>query len=294
MQLKTDKINVKDLAGITVIYNPRKNVIENINTYINEINKLYLIDNSEKSNDAISSYFQGNSKVEYVFNKGNLGIAKAQNIGAEKAISAGYSFLLTMDQDSGVTPGMIAKLLYVFEEYKNIGLVSPVHANKFNIPKTSNRRFDEVLNAKSSGNIISLDAYKNVGTFNEEYFIDYVDIEYCMRLKASGYKVIQVNDAILIHNEADMSKRKFFFKFVYPYNHNPIRFYYISRNRFYLRDKFKTVFPEYFKKEIKSFINIFIKVFLYENHKILKFKMSFYGYRDYKEGKTGKINSNYL
>ena len=36
------------LAGLVVLYNPSKQIIENLNNYLQFVNKLYVIDNSEK------------------------------------------------------------------------------------------------------------------------------------------------------------------------------------------------------------------------------------------------------
>ena len=65
-----------------------------------------------------------------------------------------------------------------------------------------------------------------MGGFNDNYFIDYVDVEYCLRLNVEGYKIIQVNAARLYHNEANLEIKRIVGKTIYPYNHNPIRFYY--------------------------------------------------------------------
>ena len=39
-----------NLAGVIVLYNPNEAVLTSINSYINEINKLYVVDNSENVN----------------------------------------------------------------------------------------------------------------------------------------------------------------------------------------------------------------------------------------------------
>ncbi len=217
-----------------------------------------------------------------------MGVAFALKYAANFFINAGFEYLLTMDQDSHVPEGMIENLLSGSSDYINIGIITPVHGNKFNIPATSGIAIEEILVAKTSGNILYLSAYKNTGVFNEDFFIDYVDIEYCIRLNLAGYKVLQLNSTVLEHNEGNISERNFFFKKVYPYNHAPIRFYYKSRNRFYLRDRFKSYFPHYFNSEIKLFINNFIKVILFEKYKIQKLKMSILGYLHYKNGIKGK------
>lgn len=281
--------NIKNkLAGLVVLYNPDNSIEQNISSYIDQVGRLYVFDNSDIRSE-IADKLQLNNKVTIIHSGHNEGIAKALNAGALKAIDDGYNFLLTMDQDSFVTAGMIDNLLTAINEFNNAGIISPVHTNKFNTPPTSPERYQEILVTKTSGNILNLEVYKSVGPFNEDFFIDYVDIEYCMRIIQAGYKVVQVNDAILIHNEANLTEKKFLFKIVYPYNHHPVRFYYKTRNRCYLKDKFKHIFPEYFGVESDLFVNNLIKVFLYEKQKLLKLKMSWLGYKDYKKGKTGKL-----
>ena len=80
------------LAGLVVLYNPKENIMDTINNYINEVDVLYLIDNSNSDN---SNLFR-NEKIKYIPNKSNLGIAVALNMGAKKAIKDGYDWLLTM------------------------------------------------------------------------------------------------------------------------------------------------------------------------------------------------------
>jgi rhamnosyltransferase len=51
----------------------------------------------------------------------------------------------------------------------------------------------------SSGTAISLEAYRELGQFREDFFIDHVDAEYCMRAQAHGVPVCVNADVSLPH-----------------------------------------------------------------------------------------------
>ena len=80
-------------------------------------------------------FFLSNTKVKYIYNNLNLGVAASLNIGAKEAIEQGYTYLLTMDQDSKATPDMINHMLKAYKHFQDIGIVTPFHVNKFETKK---------------------------------------------------------------------------------------------------------------------------------------------------------------
>jgi GT2 family glycosyltransferase len=46
----------------------------------------------------------------------------------------------------------------------------------------------------SSGNLLNLAAFKQVGAYNESFFIDYVDHEYCLRLKKKRFSILTLKN----------------------------------------------------------------------------------------------------
>ena len=247
---------------------------------------MFITDNSKNPYTLVRDFFKPSDKVEYIFNNRNLGIAACLNIGAKKAIDRGYSYLLTMDQDSKAAPDMIGKMISAASDLQNIGIISPFHVNKFETKKIPDELFNEELVVQTSGNLLNLNTYRTVGSFKEEFFIDYVDTEYCLRLAQNSFKVIRINNAFLYHNEADISERVFINKKIFPHNHSPIRLYFKTRNRLYLRDLYKDLFPEYFKYEFKLYRNMLIKIILYEKNKMKKMRYSILGLLHYLK-KTG-------
>ena len=100
------------IDGVVALYNPDESIIKNINSYINDIDKIYIIDNSEtKNHELINKIVTISDKCIYIDNNGNQGIANALNVGAKLAIENGCDWLLTMDQDSSFTQGSLLKLI---------------------------------------------------------------------------------------------------------------------------------------------------------------------------------------
>jgi rhamnosyltransferase len=278
------------IAGVVILYNPKKEINENILSYINQVDFLYVVDNSELPSDQIEHIIKSNPKsLEVVRNNVNVGIASALNIAAKKAIENGFDLLLTMDQDSRVSENYVSEMLLEFERDECIGILSPyiIHTKNPRMPVLTG--LVEVATAMTSGSVIKLSAHVQIGGFLEKLFIDYVDNEYCLRMKKSGYKIFRNNSIYIYHELGEAKARKFIYKKVFPTNHSPRRWYYRTRNRFYVYKEYKNEFPDYIKFDKRVFIKDIVKILLYEKNKIQKFKMILIGYRDFKRDNFGRL-----
>ena len=275
-----------------VAYNPEKEeILKNIETYVSDLDVLYIVDNSKKSNEKM---FENLNNVKYIANNDNLGISAALNIGARMAIHEGHSWLLTMDQDSSFENKAIFKMKayikFANEIGEKLGIVSPFHLTA----RTEGVHLNGIgypLLVMTSGNLVNLEAYKEVSGFPEWYFIDCVDFDFCLHLRKKGYEIAQVNTAILQHELGDTVKRKIGKKVFYLDNHNYIRRYYVVRNRHYFYDRYKNDFPGYCKLEKKCTRKEALKVLLFEKDKYRKLSYMYKGYKDYKAGLVGRIDS---
>ena len=286
------------LAGVVVLYNPSSKVRNNIDSYLDSLEKLYVVDNSLEDN----SKFYEDKKIEYISNGKNVGIAAALNMGAKRAIQDKFEWLLTMDQDSAFDKNGIELMLEFLErvrtdkfvqniistKYDRIGLISPLHMTIMN-PNDQSKGIDSPLNVMTSGNIINLAAYKKIGGFKEWFFIDGVDFDYCLNLRKHKYEIFRLNYIRLQHSLGNGIYKKFFFKEMYSLNHSSTRRYYIVRNRHYLYDLYKNDFPDYCKLELSRTRREALKILLFDDKKIEKLKAMYRGYRDYKKGIKGEL-----
>lgn len=279
------------VAAVVVLFNPDVDVAKNISSYMACVEKVYVIDNSDSSNESILQSFALDNTIEYVFNNGNLGIAKALNIGCQRAIDDGMEWVLTMDQDSkflNLKPEMVSyveqavnsSVVLYYPNYLIEGIVYDKYIKENNEP----------IVVMTSGNFINLKAYQTMAGFEDKLFIDYVDIDYCLKIKAAGYKIALLPDAILAHQLGDSKHINFLSLQAIVTNHSSLRRYYITRNRLYVRKKYKTLSAVFTKTEERIFINDLLKIILFENYKISKFKSIVQGYLDYRNNKFGKYD----
>lgn len=288
------------VAAIIISYNPDNNLLDSVNLLVNQVEKIIIVDNgseSEKKRNINLIKEIDKQKIEAIFNEENLGIATALNIGVRKALSQGYNWILTMDQDSKASSNMVEKMLEVYNkiderERKEILSIFPnfVDERIQSIEENSNMNSYEYVDADiTSGNLLRAEVFDKVGFFDDSLFIDLVDTDFCMRLNEENIKMIKVRDAILYHSLGESQTVKSIFGKFNTSNHSALRRYYMTRNRFYTWEKYKGLNSFTLNRDKKLFKKEFIKIILGERDKINKIKMVFKGYKDYKKGIRGKL-----
>jgi rhamnosyltransferase len=278
------------VAGVCVLFNPIDEMILNINSYIDELGILYLIDNSDKPlSDQLLLLKTASKQIKYICNNKNLGIATALNIAARYAIQEGYEWLLTMDQDSKASLNMLS-VLYDFIQNTSISNIGIVAAQP-DTPIRKKRKesgytvMDTVI---TSGNLVNLNVYTIVGGFEDKFFIDYVDHYFSLGVRQNGYCIIQVNNAVLHHTLGNSSVKCFFEIKMILTNHNHLRKFYMTRNRLYLYKKYFKVFPMFVFKDMRQFFIEIIKILLYEDNKLMKLKYICVGISAYLRNEFGE------
>ena len=279
-------MNKIKIASVVVLYNPSQENINNISLYKKEVDRIYIVDNTDDNIKRINN----TQKLKYIKLGENKGIAYALNIGAKKAIEDGYEWLLTMDQDSKMTEDIIVKMkdFLISTKEENVGLISPyqdIDSKEDNISED----IEDMIEVMTSGNIINLDAYKKIGGFKDWLFIDCVDTDNCMNLHKHGYKVLRLNRIVMKHELGNLVVHKLFNKEYPCYNHNPIRRYYIVRNNLYINSLYKNLYPEYCKRLLRIQKGQVKRIIVFEKNKFQKLRMMYKGYRDYKKGIKGKL-----
>jgi rhamnosyltransferase len=274
------------IAGVVILYYPDNNIKDNILSYLDDIGKLYVVDNTPHKNN--KKLLPNSKKIEYISNNENLGIATALNIGAKKATEDKFDFLLTMDSDSKFSKNNLSKMIQWLKDNKtdDIGLISPFHELGINQVKPKNK-VDYQTIEMTSGNIINLDIYQKIGGFKDWLFIDSVDFDYCFTIIGNGYKTVRLNNSILDHSLGNIKVDKFLGKDITHSNHSFIRRYYITRNSFYMNMMYRKKFPKECSKIMMEVRRDIIKIILLEKDKYRKLRNMIRGYIDYKKGITG-------
>jgi rhamnosyltransferase len=142
------------IAGCVILYNPDFEVIENILSYANFVQVLYVVDNSDAKNSTIISAIKSIENAVYIDNKSNLGISSALNIGCEQAEKAGYNWILTMDQDTKFKNTDFFKL-FDANIRPGIAIYAASYTNEYDRwVKPYNNDFNEIHFVVTSGNYL--------------------------------------------------------------------------------------------------------------------------------------------
>jgi len=182
----------------------------------------------------------------------NLGIAVGLNEGIRQAVARGATHVLLSDQDSLPSEGMVRGLLWAMELTEaegirvaavgptftdgNTGIMFPFQAKvpgKFfygHVVATQERPVVEALTLITSGKLVSVEALRDVGLMREDLFIDKVDIEWCLRARARGWRVFGTSLARMNHTMGDSDLDVWYFGWRKETNYSPLRVYYQVRN----------------------------------------------------------------
>ncbi len=270
------------IAAMVTLFYPQKENFKNIENYLSEVDRLYVIDNTPNKNN--QKELPNHKKIVY-YNFDNIGVAKALNLAANLALSEKYKWLLTLDQDTEITIKIVKKLKETAskEETSKIGIITPWHKTKLKIEKPK-EKVDYPQDVMTSGNLLNLEIWSSLNGFQEDFFIDGIDIEYGLRLKKNHYKIMRLNDLEINHDLGDI----FYVGNKLCTNHNGLRRYYMNRNYHYIYENYKNTDYQFCKFLISNYKTM-LKVILFEKHKFSKIYGFCLGYIHFKKGVKGKL-----
>ena len=197
--------------------------------------------------------FKNEEKIVLIENDENKGIAAALNQIMEKATQQGFQWTLTLDEDS-VVPSDMIKQYQKYTSMDQVAMIVPVIQDRtmelIDVSGTLDKEYEYVETAITSGTLMNNVVWHKIHGFEEKLFIDYVDFDYCMRVKIAGYKILRVNSVKLLHELGNATEIKLFsflgnafgrqsaigrrfWEMRYTTNHSPMRLYYVTRNQYY-------------------------------------------------------------
>ena len=224
-----------DVAALIVSYQPRADLLGHIGTIAPQVERLIVVDNGSHGPvvdevRALVAQVHGT----FIANERNLGMATALNQGARAAASGGARWLLMLDQDTNPALDLAAQLRAAADAFPQPGRVALVGATTEH--QTSDRCADGapyvVRRAViTSGSMLSLAAYRRVGPFRDDFFIDMVEAEYALRAARHGYVTLLACDARMEHAIGSPTRHRLLGRDVTTSNHPAWRRYYMARNR---------------------------------------------------------------
>ncbi|MCA8301450.1 glycosyltransferase family 2 protein [Burkholderia seminalis] len=235
---------VQERAGVVIVfYRPDSGCVARANR-LAQVWPCVVVDNTESI--SAPGALGLDARIDYVANGANLGIATALNQGIERLAAANCTSVLLFDQDSEPSDELLIELprTMATERMRNrrVALVGPAYEDarlggvapfvRFGYVKL--RRVQpkgvqpvEVDFLITSGSCVNLDVWRDIGPMDDSLFIDFVDLEWCVRARSMGYSVLGA-PALRLTHELGGEPVKVFGR-SYP-GHGPVRHYYLFRN----------------------------------------------------------------
>lgn len=241
-----------EICSIIVTYNPDFNKILGLVNSLNAsgVNSVIIVDNNSNNFESIKVGLRDFNFLDFICLNENFGIAFAQNLGIKHAVSLNKKYVIFFDQDSSIENNFIN---YLYTDFLNINdsqvsAIGPrfidekqnfyfpaLRFNKYGlIDKIDVSNIEEPFEVSfliSSGTLVSINALQEIGLMKEEFFIDFVDTEWCFRALSKGYKLYMSKNAVMKHSIGDDTIK--FLNFNIPV-HSGFRRYYRIRNLFFM------------------------------------------------------------
>jgi rhamnosyltransferase len=240
------------VCAVITTFHPSGDVLETVSQLLAQVQGLVVVDNGSDARELepLRKLRQA-LPFELIENRENLGIAEALNQAVRWAKSNGYEWITFFDQDSKTTDGYIREMLATWQAHPERDRVASLHP-KYVDPNTG--REPAVRRAKDGGPVVSMTSgslmplwiFDKIGCFASEYFIDWVDFEYCFRIRKAGYLIADSRTAVLLHVAGNPEREGSFVGLTFrPTNYSVTRRYYVSRNRIAVFRKYLTTFPRW-------------------------------------------------
>ncbi len=247
-------------VAIIVTFRPDDGLAERLAQVAPQVDRLIVVDNSDTP-DGQAIAAAAAARVDAVFESmgGNQGLARAQRRGIELALAPEFSVsgqsvdaLLLLDQDSRPAADMVARLAGELAADPARAMVAPSLDMGLDMGpdgggvggaarylSTTGRWMTvdagsppmPVVFAIASGTLIAVDWLRRIGLPRADFFIDYIDVDYCLRARALGGQIWLVPGARLAHRLGQPTEHRLFGRTVKANNHPPFRRYWQFRNR---------------------------------------------------------------
>lgn len=284
---------------MVVTYFPEGDLLSRLRRVQPQVAQVVVVDNGTTS-EAANSLQEAESgmQVSVIRNCRNRGIATALNQGAQWAADREYQWILTLDQDTEVEADMVRSLGEVYRTSRCAEKVAIVGSN-FKCSASSKPFYDfdasdgptgvEIMTVITAGSLVSLAAFQRIGPFRDEFFIDCVDLEYCLRAGANGFRVVISRKPLMKHAIGRATEHRLPWKLTGTSNHSSLRHYYMTRNTVILA-------REYFRTQCKwvlatlwSRMKAILLVCIFEEGRLCKAKYSILGALDGIRMKTNRF-----
>jgi GT2 family glycosyltransferase len=187
---------------------------------------IILVDNGS-TNDSVTRIRAAFPDLEIIESAVNLGFGAGNNLGIRRALDRGAKYIWLLNNDTVVLPQTLSALVATAEADPSLGAIGAVlhYADEperiqawgggyVNLWMGTSRHFHgpvswECLDYLTAASVlIPTDVFREVGLFDEQYFMYWEDTDLSFRIRRAGWKLGVAEGAKLLHKEGSSTGAK--------------------------------------------------------------------------------------
>ena len=184
---------------ITIVINTFKSedIISSCLDSIDKEFKVLIIENSNNKN-LKQKLEKDYPNVECFLTGDNLGYAKGNNLGLSKVTS---QYALILNPDATLTKNTLNNFLISAEKIKDFSIIGPAKQDEFSVSDKNKDKGElfEVEKLKGFAMLLNLDQFKEIGFFDDNFFIYLEEMDLCRRVKKNKKKIYLDKNIIINH-----------------------------------------------------------------------------------------------
>lgn len=283
-------------AAVVVTYHPDADFPSRLEHILSEVDAVLIVDNGSSESELSMIKTVISQGVYLISNGENLGVASALNQGLKWAEEHGYSWLLTMDQDTVLDTGSMQTYSAVYESCsgkRNIAMIGANYIDRLTrlplVPPNESSIWSDIVSLITSGTLMNIAAASEIGMFREDFFVDYLDTEFCLRARQKGFDIVVSNQPLMEHTIGFPRWHYFLGRKLITPHLVPERRYYMSRNFIVLAKEYRRLEPQMIKQLAITRIKETILILMFERYKFSKIVLTLRGLCDALAGRMGKL-----
>lgn len=230
--------------AVVVTYLPDADFPARAARILEQAGTLVVVDNSPTPETPPALVALGALPGAILLRNGNRGgLAGALNRGADYALSVGAEFVFTFDQDTEIPAAYVDTMLAAVRAAPRVGMLGPVFRNRSTGAPgrivlyaggrvrsawlEPGRETIEAFFVINSGAVIRSECFART-RYREDFLVDFVDIDFCWRLRQQGWEIAVTRAATISHGIGNRRPGSWRFS---PTFYPPRRKYLMTRNR---------------------------------------------------------------
>lgn len=267
-------------VGIVTTYHPEPGLTDRLQAAIGSVKRVVVVDNgSTPAERREIEELERAGLVDVIWNDHNRGLAGALNQGLHAAARLDAHWALLLDQDSTARADIVAEAGRVLSPVPT-QLVAAIGAGIVGRDSGASGATEQVAAVITSGTIVAVDAWRILGGFREDFFVDYVDLEFCLRARANGYAILRSRYPTLHHSIGDSHETRLLWRTVTVTHHSTERRYAITRNRLLLWRLYCRTEARFVAGDLVAFTKEVVKLISLEHDRPQKVRAVLLGIRD--------------